>query len=1603
MNLFVQLTWCRTLLATGVAMALVAASPAQALLQSRGGDGSAPGLGTGGSGGHIGPDGHGTTGGDSANPSGGGGGGGPGAAGGRGGGGAAAGGRGGDHGTADDPIGAAGRDGGSVPGTTGGGGGGGGHGYLGQDIPSAALIAGGNGGAGAATGAGGAGGYGAFIVDGDSATVSAEQTLRGGRGGTAGWNGGDGGYGLYFSGDHLIQHGTVEGGRAGEGARGGVGLAFSGSSLVNTGTVSGGNGYDAGEGGAGIRFVGEQLINEGEIAGGRGAADSWSSVRDGGRGGAGLVFTGNTLINEGSISGADGHRNSGGVGVLAQGDGATVINAGHMGAGRNNAGSRNDALRLTGDQATLELRPGYSFHGNVVGSGNDTTLALAGLDTFDLGDLGSLYRGFRYLVHRSGDTSLIGSDSTGSDWHIEQGILRVGADSLRGNAQIDADALLVFENPQGAYNGVLSGAGGISLQGAGHLTLTGQHTYSGSTTVESGTLVVDGALTHSAVTLQQGTLQSNGLVAGLTVHDGVVMPGGDGPGTLTVDGDMWLGAGAQLDYRLGQPGPADDPASGISGRIDVHGDLTLDGTLNLFAQDDLAGDDLLGYYRLMTWTGDLTDHGLNIGQAPTVDGGFLLLTGDNRLDLFVAALGDDTLQHWQGGDGVWSDTSEQWLNQDGELPVSWAGNHGVFMDAGEVSGGTVTVQGAQQIKGLQFVDDGYRLEGDGELVIDGAAENTPTEIRVLAERAEVATAITGSGGLDVTGGGTLSLSGLNTYTGGTRLAAGTLEVSQDANLGDASGALTFDGGSLRVLDSFSSARDMTLTQTGVLDVAEDSTLTLSGQISGAGGLLLRGGTVTFDGAQENTWSGLTTVAEGATLNLDRADAVQALGGDLRIDGGRVNANGAGQFSQHAEVLLQNSGVLHVAGDQQIGGLHGTNADSVIILDADLTLSGSGNYYYAGRFEGYGDFFDPRTVSITSGFHTFAGESDAMNGRLDHFRLDGGILGLASNRAIGGGTIEAVSDATVRFMANDLVLDNYLIFSSSAGLSIDTNGFDGTLAWGGCVCGGTLRKTGEGTLILSQTAAMTHGNTLVDQGMLVVDMDLRSPVEVLDGGRLGGNGAMRDTRIASGGILAPGQSVGTLTVNGDIAFEAGSRYEVDATPQGDSDLLRVTGQALIEGGSVLHVGPDGDFDPLSTYTILRADGGIQGTFDAVSSGFAFLDAALAYGDEDISLTLARNDVDFAAHAHTRNQRAAARAASSLGLGDSLYDAVLVLGEGDAPDAFESLSGDSLLAGLASHRYLLGAFAGELRQRSSGLGGRAAGGLEGTPVAATEAAGRHHGAWVQLHHHHHEEERDGDTGNPAFRYTGEALTLGLESDLDLAGEVLQTGAALGVHRGDLRLNDRAASGELSAVFIGAYARYQGSGAAYLRSDLSLGATDVDMQRHLPDTLPGERASASHRTLGTRLALEAGLDTMLTGLDLRPWGQVAAAHQRRSGFNESGTEASGLRVARSTQAWSEVSAGLDIGRAFLTAGRWSRLQGGVALTQAFGDTRAEQTARFQEGGDAFTVYGADHDGLQWRTTLEASLHVSDSVALHGGWRGHFSDHDSAHQAVLGLTARW
>lgn len=166
--------------------------------------------------------------------------------------------------------------------------------------------------------------------------------------------------------------------------------------------------------------------------------------------------------------------------------------------------------------------------------------------------------------------------------------------------------------------------------------------------------------------------------------------------------------------------------------------------------------------------------------------------------------------------------------------------------------------------------------------------------------------VDGDGKLYKQGGGTLVLSGNNTYAKGVEVWGGVVQVSRDQNLGAANGAVTLNGGGLAANGDFTSNRQLELTAGAkAIDVAAGKDVTWRGVVNGAGALTKAGdGTLALAGA--NTYTGGTRL-QGGTVQVSRDNNLGQAAGAVTFDGGRL-AN-TGSFATARTATLNKAGQI----------------------------------------------------------------------------------------------------------------------------------------------------------------------------------------------------------------------------------------------------------------------------------------------------------------------------------------------------------------------------------------------------------------------------------------------------------------------------------------------------------------------------------------------------------------------------------------------------------------------------------------------------------------------------------------------------------------------
>ncbi|WP_261527630.1 autotransporter outer membrane beta-barrel domain-containing protein [Burkholderia multivorans] len=618
-------------------------------------------------------------------------------------------------------------------------------------------------------------------------------------------------------------------------------------------------------------------------------------------------------------------------------------------------------LTLTGDATyaggttisagTLQLGNGGtagSISGDVVNNG---TLAFDRADTSTLAGVISGSGTVNQIG--SGTTVLAGNSTYTGGTTISAGTLQLGNGGTSGAivGDVTNNGTLAFNRSDtSTLAGIISGSGTINQLGSGTTVLTGNNSYTGATNVAAGSLIVNGnqSTATGLTTVQSGaTIGGTGTIGGSTMiaNDGTLSPGNPGavPGTLSINGDLALNTGAALNYNFGQANVA---GGALNDLTKVGGDLTLAGTLNVVSTP--GSTFAPGVYRVIDYSGGLTNNGLTIGTIPSPD--FFLQTSVAKQVNLINTAGL-TLRFWdgagnsstrndgviQGGDGVWQSPSgnDSWTNKDGTPNAPFTNSaFAVFQGAP----GAVTVDnslGQVQASGMQFATNGYHLTGN-PIELTGAPQSI---VRVgdgtadgAGYAATVDNVLTGNTQLVKTDLGTLTLNGNNTYAGGTAIQGGTVRIASDANLGAAAGGLTLDGGVLQTTASIVSARNVSLASTGTLSTDPGTTLTLSGSLAGAGSLTKAGsGTLLLTGT--GTHTGETNVVAG-TLQTGAPNVLSPASAMTIQSGATLNLNG---FAQTIPSLT-NAGTVAMSttpGTSLTVTGNYTGADGVIRLNTAL--------------------------------------------------------------------------------------------------------------------------------------------------------------------------------------------------------------------------------------------------------------------------------------------------------------------------------------------------------------------------------------------------------------------------------------------------------------------------------------------------------------------------------------------------------------------------------------------------------------------------------------------------------------------------------------------
>ncbi|MFL9866911.1 autotransporter-associated beta strand repeat-containing protein [Paraburkholderia fungorum] len=765
----------------------------------------------------------------------------------------------------------------------------------------------------------------------------------------------------------------------------------------------------------------------------------------------------------------------------------------------------------------------------------------------------------------TGTLILNGPQSYSGGTNVTGGTLQGDSTSLQGNINVATATGLVFDQASnGAYSGTISGAGAVTKQNTGTLILNGSQTYSGGTSVTGGTLQGDTTSLQGNINVATATglvfdQASNGTFGGAISGAGAVAK--QNTGTLIFSGPQSYSGGTSITG-----GTLQGNTTSLQGTINVASGtgLVFDQASNGTFSGTIGGAGAVTKENAGTLSFDTAQ---SYGGGTNVTGGTLALTGS-------------------GTAGVQSGSIT--VNSGAALDVQNTLANAVTLAGGtlETSTGSGVVNGQVTLKGSNTFSTGNnaRLTVSGT-VIDG----TP------------------AGALVVNGTGTVVLTGINTFSGGTTINGGTLALTGSGTAGAPAGAITVSSGAaLDVQNTLSNAVTLNggtletttgtgtvsgpvaLSNSGTFATGSGATLTVSGIVSGGASpnaLTVSGpGTVVLTGI--NTYGG-GTLLSGGTLQGN----TQSLQGSITNNAALVfdqasNGTFNGSISGTGTVTKQNTGTLTFNGAQSYGGgttvkggaLQGNTAS----LQGNIALAGgtglvfdqASNGTFSGTISGAGAVTKQNGGTLTIGTsQTYTGGTSVTNGTLaltgnGTAGASAGAITVGSGAALdvqnsvanavtlNGGTLET---STGNGIVNGAVtLDGSSTFSTGSNAALTING-----ALGNGASAGALVAGGAGLVTLNGVSSFTGGTSVTGGTLQGNTASLQGNLALAGGTRLVFDQASDSTfsgTISGGGAVSK-QNTGTLS------FDTAQTYTGGTAVTGGTLALKNSGTAGAQTGAI----------------------------------------------------------------------------------------------------------------------------------------------------------------------------------------------------------------------------------------------------------------------------------------------------------------------------------------------------------------------------------------------------------------------------------------------------
>jgi T5SS/PEP-CTERM-associated repeat protein/autotransporter-associated beta strand protein len=792
------------------------------------------------------------------------------------------------------------------------------------------------------------------------------------------------------------------------------------------------------------------------------------------------------------------------------------------------------------------------------------------------------------------------------------------------------------------------------------------------------------------------------------------------------------------------------------------------------------------------------------------------------------------------------------------------------------------------------------------------------------------------------------------------------------------------------------------------------------------------GTIVVDGAGSNwtasssqifigeSGAATVTIQNGGTFN---STTLSTLLGDSFGSSATVTVDGIGsKWTASGEIIVGNVGSASVA--IRNGGVVSSD-NTVLIADVSgstgtVTIDGAGskwttssNTVVAGSGTGTLTLANGGTLSATSmQIALSTGSTGTLN-----------IGAAVGQPAVAPGTLDTPTvqfgEGTGKIVFNH-TSNNYVfapaISDAFAPITTGAGSVD--------VRAGTTIFTGSNTYT---------GPTTVNGGTLVVDGSLVSSATTINsGGTLAGTGTVGATIVANGGALSPGHDgSGTLTVNGNLAFQPGGIYRFGVSA-GSAGLTNVTGTASLTGASAQAMVTGTTF--ATKYTILSAAGGLGGTqFASFVTNSPAVTASLSYTATDVNVNLTSAFAAVGDPASptglTRNQGAVARtldtAFNAQGTGLS---GLIGLSASQLPAAFDALSGEGTSA---TQETAFGA--GNLFMTlMTDQGAFWRSGASDDPIGVTYGA-RPMGFAPERATTAAFDALPTKAPAPAFEQRWRGWATGFDGNWSLRGEAdpgsasqrhrtgggaagidyqinpnLLIGAAAGGSSSNFSVPDRATNGSLDGAHLGAYsvARW---GGWYAAGTVAFSNYDNHTSRVI-GVIPAEIATGHFGSNLLSGRFELGWTQRFNGFSATPFAAVQVSELWQRGYTENSFQLGGAPGgnALSFAAHNVSSLPIFLGAQFDTRlvlandmiwSPYARL----SWMHEFEPTRDITASFIALPGLAFSVDGPRAASDAARVDLGSKLAISRNAALFGSFNGEFSDRGQAYAGKGGFKVGW